>query len=196
MSTSTSYHHGDLRNALLNAASELAAGGEPDALTLRAAARLAGVSHAAAYRHFTDKRELLRALALRGFDTLEKELDAAVGVVSPVTIADLAVTYLRFAAGHRVAFRLMFDRALCATGDDPDPLADAGRAAQQRLTRILDECYVITPEELPTATLAVWSQLHGLATLALETPALKDLDTQTLEQLARAAAGFLALRLR
>ena len=69
-SKNTTYHHGNLRTALLNAARELAAENTIDSITLREVARRAGVSHAAPYHHFADKRALLRALAIDAFTEL------------------------------------------------------------------------------------------------------------------------------
>ena len=71
------YHHGNLRRALLDAAIALIQSEGADALTLRAAARAAGVSQAAPYRHFTDKDELLAAVAEEGFRLMTAGMRAA-----------------------------------------------------------------------------------------------------------------------
>ncbi|WES63669.1 TetR/AcrR family transcriptional regulator [Microbacter sp. GSS18] len=192
MSTSSGYHHGDLRNALLETASHIAAEGDPDALTLRAVARRAGVSHAAAYRHFADKRDLLQALALRGFAALGDAMASAGDGAEP-TLADVAAAYVRFARGHRVEFRLMYDRALCAPPGAPDPLADAGARALAGLEEFLGTRCGVPADVREDAALAVLSQMHGLATLILETPALKDVDDARADALARRCADFLVL---
>jgi len=192
MSTSHGYHHGDLRNALVDAAAEIAAEGDPDALTLRAVARRAGVSHAAAYRHFADKRALLQALALRGFAALGEAMAAAGDGAEP-TLADVAAAYVRFARSHRVEFGLMYDRALCAADGAPDPLADAGAHALAGLAEFLGARCGVPAVDREDAALAVLSQVHGLATLILETPALKGVDDARADALARRSAEFLAL---
>ncbi|MEM8933179.1 MAG: TetR/AcrR family transcriptional regulator, partial [Acidobacteriota bacterium] len=73
-----SYHHGDLRAALVDAAARLLEDDGATALSLRSVAREAGVSHTAPYRHFRDKHELLEAVAASGFRALEARLDAVV----------------------------------------------------------------------------------------------------------------------
>src|SRR5688572_5350180 len=79
------YHHGDLRRALLDAALGLVERRGPGGLTLREAARLAGVSHAAVYRHFADKTELLRAVAVEGMLGMRDAMRASlVGIDDPV----------------------------------------------------------------------------------------------------------------
>src|SRR5262245_16445365 len=72
-----SYHHGDLPQALRDAAKQLLAEGGPEALSLREAARLVGVNHRAVYRHYEDKRALFAALAEEGFQQLTQRLRAA-----------------------------------------------------------------------------------------------------------------------
>lgn len=109
MSTSGKpYHHGDLRAALLDAADALLDQGGDGAVSLREAARMAGVSATAAYRHFADKEALLAALALRGFEAFGAAMAAAVAVgdVSPHVARGRA--YLRFALARPGRFRLMF----------------------------------------------------------------------------------------
>jgi AcrR family transcriptional regulator len=107
--TARSYHHGNLRAALLEAAERsLAAGGE---VSLRELARQVGVSHAAPRRHFADKQALLDALAQDGFERLGAELNAALKVAGPSfdeRLLALGRTYVRFAAAHAALLELMF----------------------------------------------------------------------------------------
>lgn len=193
MSTSRPYHHGDLRTALLDAATGLAAGGDPEKLTLRAAARTAGVSHTAAYRHFADKQDLLRALALRGFDGLRTAMSAVID--DPASdIGDIAREYLDFARSHSVEFRLMFDRTLCLPDSRIDALAVAGREAMEQLRAALAARYALRESELDAATFAAFSQMHGVATLVLETPAMKGIDDDEADRMASDAARMLHFR--
>ncbi|MGC3997645.1 MAG: helix-turn-helix domain-containing protein [Anaeromyxobacter sp.] len=143
-----SYHHGDLRNALVEAAERLVARHGPEGFSLREAARDVGVSPAAAYRHFADKTALLTALAVEGHARLAGAMErararapaagtpAARAVAAFVAIGD---AYVEFAVKHPSHFRVMFGPALSPecfsaqaedTGADPyqNPLRHAGRA--------------------------------------------------------------------
>ena len=81
MSSSRSYHHGNLRAALLDAGVELAREGGPDAVVLREASRRAGVSHNAVYRHFSDRDALLRAVCGRCMGALARLMERRIGEV-------------------------------------------------------------------------------------------------------------------
>lgn len=99
----TTYHHGDLRAALLEAAACVLEKDGPDAISLRELARRADVSHNAPYRHFPDRRALLDALAEEGFALLAGELRGK-------PWREQAVAYVRFALASPERFRLMFAR--------------------------------------------------------------------------------------
>lgn len=162
MSTSESersYHHGDLRAALVAAALEqLEAGGEA-ALSLRAAARACGVSAMAPYRHFAGKEELLEAVAARGFTDLAERLNAAdASAEGAQALAAQGVAYVTFACRHPALFRLMFMRP-CR-----QPVgSEAYRILERRAT-------ALTGSGMPAEdlTLAAWSLVHGLAALILD----------------------------
>ncbi|MEE1942131.1 TetR/AcrR family transcriptional regulator [Streptomyces sp. TRM 70361] len=129
------YHHGDLRNALIEAATELARAGGPEAVVLRAAARRVGVSPTAAYRHFTGQGDLLRAVKARGqrwlADTMEEvagELarDAGgAGAAAEERIRAMGLGYLRFALAEPGLFRAAFCRL-------PLPEEEEGREGEAR----------------------------------------------------------------
>lgn len=190
MATSANYHHGDLRSALLDAAAEIAAERDGGELSLRAVARRAGVTHTAAYRHFADKRDLLRAVALRGFDQLALVM-RDMQEQTDFTLGDIAAAYVAFAQRIPMEFGLMFDRTLCLPAGEPDALAEAGQSAQEQLARMLAERYDLSVEPSEGLAFAAWCQMHGVAVLALETPALRVLSAPELEGLARAAAAFI-----
>ncbi|WP_052274331.1 TetR/AcrR family transcriptional regulator [Arthrobacter sp. L77] len=180
------YHHGDLRNALLDAGRAEARSVGAESLTLRGVARRAGVSHAAAYNHFADKNDLLRGIAIesfREFAGLIRSLDR-----SETELEDLGVLYTRFAFEHPVEFRFMFRRELCAPEGEPDPLAEASLDAQgafgDRLAD-LQRRQVLVAGDLEPLLLAVWSQMHGLTTILLETPAFKSISQADALDLAR-----------
>lgn len=188
MSTSSSrasYHHGDLRNALLDAGAAVAHDVGSEALSLREVARRAGVSHTAAYNHFADKNDLLRGLALRAFDQLATEL--AAGGSEP-SLEDSAAVYLRFALSHPAEFRFMFQRSLCMPEGEFDPLEEAGKKAQgvlrDQVVRLQKQGRLVRgdPDDI---VLAVWSQVHGITTIVLETPVFKSTSAEVTEHLAR-----------
>ncbi|KAB0246060.1 TetR/AcrR family transcriptional regulator, partial [Escherichia coli] len=110
MATSTrSYHHGDLPTALVQAALELLEEGGATELSLRAAARRAGVSTAAPYRHFADRDALLSAVAAVGYRDLATQLEAAnPSPETPDDLADIAIAYVNFALQRPGLFRAMF----------------------------------------------------------------------------------------
>src|SRR5215217_5217974 len=107
-SESRPYHHGDLRSALVRSALELLRAHGPEALTLRAVARAAGVSQAAPYRHFADRRALVAAVAEEGFRRLHAELLAAVQASpGPRGFREIALAYVRFARENPAEYRVM-----------------------------------------------------------------------------------------
>ncbi|MGZ8804556.1 MAG: TetR/AcrR family transcriptional regulator [Microbacterium sp.] len=190
MSTSisrTAYHHGDLRNALLDSAASVAHDVGAEALSLREVARRAGVSHTAAYNHFADKNDLLRGLAIRAFDGLAEELEKAAGSTA-ASLEDMSVAYLRFAWENAAVFRFMFQRSLCMPEGVFDPLQEAGLASQNVLRSgvvRLQENGVLRSGDPDQLTLALWSQVHGITTILLETPVFKSATPQLAEELVR-----------
>lgn len=173
------YHHGDLRHALLSAALELVSTRGAEGFSLREAAREVGVSPAAAYRHFEDKKALLAALALDGMGRLamamEKAVARAPGVPgSPVrAVAEMAAVgeaYVEFAIHHPAHFQVMFG-PWCDHPDLTEPLAPAAppeRDAFQILVDTLDALVrsgAVTPAAREGAEIAAWASVHGLASL-------------------------------
>lgn len=167
MSTSVkSYHHGDLRAALLTAAIELLESGE--AFSMRAVARRAGVSQTAPYRHFADRAALDGAVAVAGFQDLTAELaatraQAPPGAAPAEVLGDLGVTYVRFALRRQAEFRIMF-------GNECDTV-DAERVlAAQALHTVLDDVLaeMFPDADVPALSTALWAMAHGLAFLHLD----------------------------
>ncbi|PKV98553.1 TetR family transcriptional regulator [Nocardia fluminea] len=162
--SNTSYHHGDLPSALVRAAVELLEEDGAADLSLRAAARRAGVSTAAPYRHFADRDALLSAVAAVGFRALAEQLVAASAEPStPEDLATIAVAYVRFALARPALFRVMFS-------DPCDPTSPERVAAT---TAIHDYVQAIVRKIYPTAdeeslTNAMWALVHGLAFLYLQ----------------------------
>ncbi|NES14367.1 MULTISPECIES: TetR/AcrR family transcriptional regulator [Micromonospora] len=157
MTSTRSYHHGDLRRALLAAAADAMAESGPAALSLRDLARRAGVSHAAPAHHFGDKAGLLTALATQGFELLGEALRAAGD-----DLRESGVAYVGFAVRHRAHFEVMF-RPDLYRADDPDLVAARERAGELLRSGVARH----TGREPDVDSLAAWSIVHGFATLWL-----------------------------
>lgn len=160
------YHHGDLRRGLLTAARALLHQGGPDAVTLREAARAAGVSHNAPYRHFPSRDALLAAVATDGFLALRARLDAARSAAAPADrLVAIGRAYLGFAAQERAAFRLMFGSAL-----DRAAHADLREAAEAAFAVLRDTVAERGGDAASIAreTVRAWGLVHGLATLVAD----------------------------
>jgi AcrR family transcriptional regulator len=154
------YHHGDLRNALLDAARALLEEGPLSELSLRAVARRAGVSHAAPYRHFPNHESLLVELAVEGFGELRGEIAAAAGQKGAESdrIAKIGAAYMRFVARRPALARLMFGPQLPNRDNFPDLSAAADSIGAEIGAQLHD----------PALGLGVWAAVHGLAMLILE----------------------------
>ncbi|MVU77185.1 TetR family transcriptional regulator [Nocardia sp. ET3-3] len=160
----TPYHHGDLPAALVRAAIELLEEGGSNELSLRAAARRAGVSIAAPYRHFADRQALLSAVAAVGYRELAAHLIGA--HPAPETVEDLAaiaVAYVQFAMQRPGLFRVMFVEP--TDPDSPDQVA-AVDAIHEYLRYIVGHAFPdLDPDD---GAKAMWSVAHGLAFLHLD----------------------------
>jgi len=169
---SRSYHHGDLRATLMQAALESIEAHGTEQLSLRALARLAGVSPNAPYRHFPSKRCLLAALITRGFGDLERSVRRAArgaGDEPGERLLAAGLSYVAFALEHPTRYHLMFSTVL---GDFSD---------YQELQKAVDRSYAVVLaiiEELlsrpgaPDMSVAeaggaCWTAVHGLSSLLL-----------------------------
>ena len=162
------YHHGDLRRALIDAATQLIAEGGSTALTVRAAAQAAGVSIAAPYRHFSDRAALLAAVLAEGFDGLAAHTQAARQAAPDARAALLAVglAYVDFARQRPAVYRLMFSPE-CDKANHPALMAAGDRALGVLLGAVADvqAAGLIDAPQVQPLALAGWSLSHGLATL-------------------------------
>jgi len=153
----STYHHGDLRSALLGSASEILEEQGLGALSLREVARRAGVSHNAPYRHFPDRDSLLAELAAEGFRQLGEAMAATQG-------REMGEAYVRFALEHPSRFRLMFGGQLKLR--QHAVLAEAAKKTYDSLVGAFRaQAGVADPEK---AAAAAWSLVHGLAQLLLD----------------------------
>lgn len=161
-STTQRYHHGNLRQALIDAAVEMLEQGEN--FSLRAVARWAGVSQTAPYRHFSDRAKLESAVAAQGFRALGEELFAGREAPStPEDLPDFAVGYVRFAVERPRMFRLMFGTEC---DDQNDERVQAAGMLQAALSENLRAVYPDTPVD--DLAVGLWSTAHGLAFLHLD----------------------------
>ena len=169
-SSKTTYHHGNLREALLEAALSLLREQGPAEISLREVARRAQVSHAAPAHHFGDKAGLLTALATRGFELFGEAMRSAAQRGSgdaQRAFAWAGWAYVMFAAEHRAYFEIMFSPELLHA-EDPALLQASGAAYQV----LIDSVKSVTdptrsPEEEERLAIQAWSWVHGLATLWL-----------------------------
>jgi len=155
------YHHGDLRAAILTEAARLVAERGADRVSLRELAREAGVSHAAPAHHFTDRRGLFTALAAQGFQMLA----AALAGARP-RFLDAASAYVRFAIEYPGHYRVMFDRSLldASSGELAAAEAAAGAELSRGVASLSDKHAQSDPGG---AQLAAWSLVHGFSMLWL-----------------------------
>ena len=181
VSTSKSYHHGDLRSALIEAGVAALEGTDAEAISLRELARTVGVSATAVYRHFPDKKALLAALADAGITRLgeAQRIASEQAGGGPAGFAATGRAYVRFALAHPALFRLTF-----TYGNNTAPPTESSDLASQLLRRYSAEFGGGDAERL---TLQAWAVAHGLAMLMLDgrlppDDALIDrvLDTKTL----------------
>ena len=164
------YHHGDLKRALTEAALGLVNEKGPKGFTLREVARRAGVSAAAPYRHFSDKAQLLAAVATQGFIQLHEALSAATTETADLArqVLDMGQAYARWAVTHPDYYQVMFGAELDKS-DKPELLTAGARTFDDLLDAIV-QCQQANllpagdPREIAGPT---WSLLHGIALLTI-----------------------------
>ncbi|WP_405471331.1 TetR/AcrR family transcriptional regulator [Streptomyces anulatus] len=178
------YHHGDLRRVILDAALDVIATNGPGSLSLRDLARRAGVSHAAPAHHFKDRTGLLTAVAAEGYALFA---DALAGAPD---LRERGVAYVRFAATHPAHFQVMFQPDLHRT-DDPDLLAARARATEALRAGVADLPQAGRGEDDRLAGVAAWSLAHGFATLLLSGNLADAMEGRDPEAVFRSLAGLI-----
>jgi AcrR family transcriptional regulator len=173
------YQHGDLRRALVQAGLKLLGERGVAGLSLRAAAELAGVSHAAPYRHFRDKGALVAAIAEEGFTLLTRsmreEIDAEGSRDLLAKLRAAGRGYVSFALRHPAYFRTIFGEKIWPDASDADPGGASLRAAGEEafgVLRGLVESGIregrLRPGDVERVSLASWSLVHGLSLLIID----------------------------
>jgi AcrR family transcriptional regulator len=170
-----SYHHGNLREALIEAALDMIAARGPNGFTLAEVARAVGVSGAAPYRHFRDRNALIAEIARQGFERFANELRIAWNEGHPdprAAIETCARAYLGFARREPAAYAAMFEPGF-PLEDEPTLLA-----ASERAFAVLRAAAEATTRAMPAqgrppalmVALHIWSMAHGVASLFIEGP--------------------------
>lgn len=167
------YHHGSLRAALIEAALGLIGERGPDGFTLREAARRAGVSPAAPYRHFPDKTALLAAVATEAIQQVDRVLTDAVEEAGDDPLEQLraqGVAFVRFAVEHPAHFRAMYAPDVL----DPDRFPELSELSQRtnsiawRIVRKGQRAGVIRADDPAATALASVAMVYGLARLFVD----------------------------
>lgn len=166
----SAYHHGDLREALIEAALATIADTGPKGLTIREVARRAGVSHAAPYRHFTDKDELILAAVERGFELLDRQMTEAREAAGPDPLKQFAASgeaYLDFAMEYPAYYRVMFSGDLL-NSNGHEMLRHTSNPALEKMVEDIKNCQalgVVRAGDPLLHAIVIVSTVHGFATL-------------------------------
>ena len=189
----TRYHHGNLREALLDAAFRVVDAEGVEALSMRALARQAGVSSAAPFRHFSDKRVLLDAVARRAAEALGRRLDEASADCGDALtqFRAMSVAYVRFAAEHPALFDLIHGSEAASVAF----LGDLGDERRLKLIALIvdgQNAGLIPDADPELIALASEALTHGLARLIVDRhPRLRHLSSAQARQLTLAATQLL-----
>jgi AcrR family transcriptional regulator len=198
IATRRSYHHGNLRAALIEATLRAIAEDGPDGFTLRDVARRAGVSAAAPYRHFRDKEELLAAVAGECAERIGETMDQAVAA-TPGNALDkfraTGIAYVQFVVDHPEHFRALNIPGIVARmPEEPRKAWDAWNAEQRHALALAQAAGVIAPMSLDDLCLAANALVHGLGHLIVE-GALGEVTKERATELATAVTGVLGIGL-
>lgn len=166
------YHHGNLRQALLDAAFQLLADTPAHQLSLRELARTAEVSHTAPYHYFEDRTGLIKAVGvecMKRFLLAQQEAVAQHSAALDQLVA-LGMAYIRFAADEPHAFALIYDPQICPPGQPSDemaPLIAANEALLGTCVANAQAAGVLPGHQPQPLATALWGAVHGLAQLVM-----------------------------
>ncbi len=165
------YHHGNLRQALLDEAARVLEGDGPAALSLRGLAKALGVSHAAPSHHFANRSLLVAELAADGYAGLADAMEQAMADADPSRwLTEAGRAYIRFALAHPQRYRLMFSSGVLADDCPPRLLEASARAYLALLTAVHRKAPAGTSEtyRMEQAEFGAWSVVHGAVMLWLD----------------------------
>lgn len=172
------YHHGNLADSLLDAVDELASQFGLEAVTLRACAKKIGVSPSSAFRHYSDKRDLLTAFATRALQQLADELSAAnrdANDTNSDALLAVGLAYITFAIDKPAFFRAMWNEETLYTNNE-HYVAAADELGSHLKGGFADAIVDTDPNSLSSEELIAWSSVHGLANLFVDGPIGKHLS--------------------
>lgn len=173
MQRKKTYHHGDLKNALIKAGVQILSKEGIEGLSLRKVAERAGVSHNAPYSHFPDKQSLIAAISTEGFNKLYNELDAAISAHHNDPRRQLqegAWAYVQFAMKNTDTFKIMFSGVLEKEKKYP-AFVEISQKTFELVVQIVRACQnagVLNPGPAEVMAVTVWGQIHGIVSLMLE----------------------------
>jgi len=197
------YHHGDLRHALIDAALALISETQRWDFSLREVARRAGVSHNAPYAHFPDKSALLAAVGVRGYERRRGATLAAADGCPTAGEALVAIgkAYINFGLRNVAHYRLMLmlGQAPAVNGQVPEPIRAAADEARGLLREIIlrgsrDGTLAVDPDnadEVAAAVVSAWSLVHGFTLLAINGFAARETDLETDRLIDLVLLGFM-----
>ncbi len=177
-----SYHHGDLAKALLDKAEALVEEVGLDALSIRACAKAAGVTHSAAFRHYRNKRHLLTALASRSANRMADFIGERSSQANKSSqLLEVGMAYIGFAMTNPNLFRLVFREEIIDASDQNYRAATrrlADQLGDSRMKRTVDD-------PLSETALLAWSAVHGMACLSIDGSLQSDVPDENKMQIFR-----------
>ena len=175
--TRDQYHHGDLHESLINAAVQLVREKGPDKFSMADACKLAGVSKAAPYRHFSNKEDLLLSVITRGFELMQADLQAASKDLIPGSnkrITAIGLTYIAFAIREPALFKLMFGNSMSIKesddqiDEDPETKLAGKPTFQILLDQIIARTQLHDVKKLMAVAFPLWTLVHGASMLTID----------------------------
>ncbi|KEQ18751.1 TetR family transcriptional regulator [Endozoicomonas numazuensis] len=172
MPAKKNYHHGDLRQSLINEATRMIAESGVEKLSMRGLAEGVGVSRTAAYHHFKDKNELLCAIAEQGFSQWYDKMGSRLKEVPDDLeswFRGFSHAYIDFAQNHAEQYDLMFGRPIWKNGQPTETLRDISFEAFQCYADFVKKClpedHFNQEQDALRVAQVSWSSLHGLSRL-------------------------------
>lgn len=168
----TPYHHGDLKNALIQAGLQILSKEGVQGLSLRKVAKQAGVSHTAPYSHFADKQALIAAIAAEGYKKLYEQVSAAAQKYSdnPLSqLTEMAWAYVQFAIDEPDHFKITFSGVVERENDYPEYVEQAKKNFEL-LVSVVVACQrhgVLMPGDTELVVISLWAGIHGFVHLLL-----------------------------